>query len=256
MKRVLTALLLIPFVTAVTIYAPPAAVRSVLAFVGLLCLREFFHLARRLGFRPFSIAGYGAGVMLIVARGLPEGTFLVALASLLLIASLTRPMQEVLGAVASTLFGVIYIGGALGLGRELHLASPHWLFYVLLLNWAGDSAAYYVGRRWGRHPLTPVVSPKKTWEGSLASTVAAVGVGVAYLMYFQPAVLPPVAAGLISLWVNAASQLGDLAESALKRGADVKDSGELLPGHGGMLDRVDGVLFALPACHLVVAWLV
>ena len=259
MKRVLTALLLIPLVTAVTFYAPPRAVWVVLALVALLCLREFFLLAAKFGCRPFSVAGCGAAAVLIVARGLPEAAFLVGFSILLLLLALTRPLRESLGGVASTLFGVIYIGGAFSLGRELHVASPHWLFYVLVLNWVGDSAAYFVGRSWGRRPLAPAISPNKTWEGTIASAVTAVAVGTGYLAYFQPAepaAVPLLTAGLLSLWVNAAAQLGDLAESALKRGAQVKDSGELLPGHGGMLDRVDGVLFALPACYAVVAWLI
>jgi phosphatidate cytidylyltransferase len=256
MKRVLTALLLIPLVTAVTFYAPPLVVWVVLALVALLCLREFFLLAVKFGCRPFSVAGCGAGAVLIVARDIHEGAFLVGFSILLLLLALTRPLEESLGGVASTLFGVIYIGGAFSLGRELHVASPHWLFYVLVLNWVGDSAAYFVGRSWGRRPLAPAISPNKTWEGTIASAVVAVAVGVGYLAYFQPAAVSLLTAGLLSLWVNTAAQLGDLAESALKRGAHVKDSGELLPGHGGMLDRVDGVLFALPACYAVVAWLV
>ena len=256
MKRVLTALLLIPLVTAVTFYAPPLVVWVVLALVALLCLREFFLLAVKFGCRPFSVAGCGAGAVLIVARDIHEGAFLVGFSILLLLLALTRPLEESLGGVASTLFGVIYIGGAFSLGRELHVVSPHWLFYVLVLNWVGDSAAYFVGRSWGRRPLAPAISPNKTWEGTIASAVVAVAVGVGYLAYFQPAAVSLLTAGLLSLWVNTAAQLGDLAESALKRGAHVKDSGELLPGHGGMLDRVDGVLFALPACYAVVAWLV
>ena len=255
MKRVLTALLLIPLVTAVTFYAPFQVAWVVLVLVALLCLREFFLLAAKLGCRPFSVAGCGAAAVLIVARDLPAGPFLVGLSILLLILSLTRPLEDSLGGIAATLFGVIYIGGAFSLGRELHALNPHWLFYVLVLNWAGDSAAYYVGRTWGRRLLAPTVSPNKTWEGTIASAIVAVGVGAAYLGHFQPKAVSLSTAALISLWINIAAQVGDLAESALKRGANVKDSGELLPGHGGMLDRVDGVLFAWPACYLVVAWL-
>jgi phosphatidate cytidylyltransferase len=120
--------------------------------------------------------------------------------------------------------------------------------YGLLLNWVGDIGAYYAGRAFGRHKLAPVVSPKKTWEGAVASVVTSVAVAGAYLTHFVPGVSWPVAIALTAA-ANAAGQLGDLAESAMKRGAGVKDSGTILPGHGGFLDRVDSTLFALPVVY-------
>jgi phosphatidate cytidylyltransferase len=158
------------------------------------------------------------------------------------------------GAVAATVLGVAYVCGPFALAAMLHAVSPHWLFVVLLLAWAGDSAAYYVGRAFGRHKLAPRISPGKTWEGTVASAVMAAAVGVAYLHYFLPTV-NLLAALVFSLTVNAAGQLGDLAESALKRSARMKDSGTLLPGHGGMLDRMDNFLFAAPTAYLWLLWL-
>jgi phosphatidate cytidylyltransferase len=119
------------------------------------------------------------------------------------------------------------------------------VLYVLILTWVGDTAAYYVGRSMGRHRLAPRVSPGKTWEGTVASLLASMALGYFALNHFFPSV--PLWLNLFTaLLVNVAGQLGDLAESALKRGAGVKDSGGLLPGHGGMLDRVDALLFAIP----------
>jgi phosphatidate cytidylyltransferase len=128
-------------------------------------------------------------------------------------------------------------------------ANRHWLMYALLLNWAGDSGAYYVGRAFGKHKMAPRVSPKKSWEGAAASVVASVLVGGAYLFRFIPGMSVAGAIGL-TVVANAAGQLGDLAESAIKRGGAVKDSSAILPGHGGFLDRVDSTLFTLPVIYL------
>lgn len=251
MKRVLTALVLIPLVTAAVFYAPALVVTAALAAVALLCLREFYEIAERSGMRPFQIAGHGAALALIFAGRLPEPAFLMGFAAILLVLSLQGPrkLEDSLGSVASTLLGVTYIGGSMALARDLHAANPHWLFFPMVLNWFGDSAAYYGGRALGRRPLAPRISPKKTWEGTFASAIFAISAGVAYLIYFQPDELLLLEAFGLAASVNVASQLGDLAESALKRGAEVKDSGDLLPGHGGMLDRVDGLLFSFPAVY-------
>jgi phosphatidate cytidylyltransferase len=121
--------------------------------------------------------------------------------------------------------------------------------YALLISWTGDGGAYYVGRAFGRHKLAPRVSPNKSWEGSAASVVASVLIAGAYMLRFIPEV-GAVQAIVITIVANAAGQLGDLAESAMKRGAGVKDSGAILPGHGGFLDRVDSTLFTLPAIYV------
>ena len=117
-----------------------------------------------------------------------------------------------------------------------------------MLNWVGDIGAYYVGRTFGKHKLAPRVSPKKSWEGSVASVVTSGLVGTLYLQRFVPGV-PLRHAIALTVAANIAGQFGDLAESAMKRGADVKDSGAILPGHGGFLDRVDSTLFALPVIY-------
>jgi phosphatidate cytidylyltransferase len=258
MKRVLTALLLIPAVCVVVFFAPTAVVRAALALAALLCLREFFLLSRFRGFEPFAVVGYGAGALLVVAPQLPQPAFLVVLCIVLLVLGLQRArrLEALFGAAAATLLGLLYVCGPFALAGMLHAASPHWLFVVLLLAWVGDSAAFFVGRAFGRHKLAPSISPGKTWEGTIASALFAVTVGVAYLLYFEPAHVSAVTAAGFCLTVNVAGQLGDLAESALKRSAKMKDSGTLLPGHGGMLDRMDNFLFAAPTAYLWLLWLV
>jgi phosphatidate cytidylyltransferase len=233
------------------------AVRGVLALVALLCMREFFLLSRHRGFEPFSVLGYGAGALLVAGPHLPQPAFFVLLCIVLLLLGLqpSRRVDALFGSAAATLLGLIYVCGPFALAAMLYAASPHWLFVTLLLAWVGDSAAYYVGRAIGRHKLAPSISPGKTWEGTIASAVLSVVAGVAYLLYFQPGQVSIFAALFFSLTVNAAGQLGDLAESALKRSARMKDSGTLLPGHGGMLDRMDNFLFAAPTAYLWLLWL-
>jgi phosphatidate cytidylyltransferase len=252
MTRVVTALLLIPVVYLLVFFSPLVVVRAVLALVALLCLREFFLLSRRRGFEPFAVVGYGAGTLLVAAPHLPQPAFFVILCIVLLLLGLqpSRRLDALFGSVAATLLGLVYVCGPFVLAGGMHATSPHWLFVVLLLAWVGDSAAYYVGRAIGRHKLFPSVSPGKTWEGAIASAVFAVIAGGAYLLYFQPGRITALTALFFCLTVNAAGQFGDLAESALKRSARMKDSGTLLPGHGGMLDRMDNFLFALPTAYL------
>ena len=251
MKRVLTALLLIPLIGGINFFAPAPIFSATLMLVALLCLREFFDISDRLDLRPFRLPGYGAGALLVVAPKLPQPGFLVGFCLLLFIVALQppRPLSASLGSTASTLLGLVYVCGPFALAREIHGFSPHWLFFVLLLSWVGDSAAFYVGRGVGRRPLSPRISPQKTWEGALGSILFSVPVGAAYLLYFQPPAVSLLSAVLISLATNVTGQFGDLAESALKRAARVKDSGTLLPGHGGMLDRLDSFLFAAPATY-------
>jgi phosphatidate cytidylyltransferase len=249
MKRVLTALLLIPLVIGLIFFAPPLAVRAALALVAALCLSECLHIVRTMGAEPFRPAAFAAGAVMIVTS-IPIGEFLIGVLALLMVLTLHRSRHDVaLSAVASTFFALVYTCGPFALARRLHEMSPHWLFAALLVNWVGDSAAMYVGKALGRHKLAPSISPGKTWEGTIASAALGTAAGTAYLMHFEPG------AGfgfclILSLLANVAGQLGDLAESVLKRGANMKDSGGLLPGHGGMLDRMDGALFAIPAVYL------
>jgi len=127
--------------------------------------------------------------------------------------------------------------------------SPYWLLFAMAINWVGDTGAYYVGKNIGMHKLADRISPGKSWEGAVASVVVAIVFGVAYIHHFFPQ-MSLVEAMALPLLANISGQIGDLAESALKRGAGVKDSGTLLPGHGGMLDRVDSTLFTMPVVYV------
>jgi phosphatidate cytidylyltransferase len=249
MKRVLTALVLIPTVTYVILWANYWVFLSVLLAVTLLCYYEYTTIAKGYGFGALSLMGYAAGPLLLLLQG--EIWPLVTLIALVALAAGMRAddLAKTLPRAALLLLGVVYVFGCWKFAMPLREASPHWLMYALLLNWAGDTGAYYIGRAFGRHKMAPRVSPKKSWEGAIASLVTAVLVGGAYISRFVPGVTVLTAIGL-TVVANAAGQLGDLAESAIKRGGSVKDSSAILPGHGGFLDRVDSTLFTLPVIYL------
>jgi phosphatidate cytidylyltransferase len=168
-----------------------------------------------------------------------------------------KDLRGGLASAAASVFGVIYIGVSLSLLVCLRADKKILVVFVMFSVWAGDIAAYYVGRSIGKHKLAPVVSPNKSWEGAIASVIGSVAMA-AIVFHFQAQIdglflVPPwdrpavwIHVVVLGVLANVAAQLGDLFESALKRGAGVKDSGALLPGHGGILDRIDALLFAIP----------
>ena len=190
-----------------------------------------------------------AGLLLLFPAVDMLGLTVVLTALALSLSMRADPLAKALPRAALLGIGVLYIFLPFRCAVLIREGSPHWLMYALLLSWIGDTGAYYVGRRWGRHKMAPRISPGKSWEGAAASVAVAIAAGVAYLHWTLPQVgwLEVV---VLSAAVNAAGQIGDLAESAMKRGAGVKDSGHILPGHGGFLDRVDSTLFTLPAVYL------
>jgi phosphatidate cytidylyltransferase len=197
MKRVATALVLIPVVIWLVLWAPEWALLAALAIIGSFAFIEYWRM----------VAG-----------------------------------------IASRALGLIYIFGPLACAVALRRANPHWLMFALLLSWSGDTAALYVGKSIGRHLLAPRISPNKTWEGSIGSVAGSLIAGAIYAHYLIPQT-PLIEVLLLALSGNIAGQFGDLAESAVKRRAGVKDSGSSLPGHGGWLDRIDAMLFTLPVVY-------
>jgi phosphatidate cytidylyltransferase len=251
MKRLLSAVLLAPIVFYAVVWGHPLVFLAMLSAVALLCQYEYAGLVEHYGIRGPGPLAYGAGLLLLLLPG-QELAVLVAIALLALtFATASEDLAKGLPRAAALVFGVVYIFGCFKFGVLLREANPHWLMFALALNWIGDSAAYYAGRAFGRHKMAPRVSPAKTWEGAAASLAASVVFGVFYLPHFVPSVTP-LAAGLVALAGNVAGQMGDLAESAMKRGAKVKDSGKLLPGHGGWLDRLDSSLFSMPVVYAFV----
>jgi len=252
MKRVLTALALIPAVLYVVLWAPYWAVVAVTALVALLCYYEYCGIVAAFGAGDLGPLGYAAGILLLL---LPHSSSLLVVAAALLGLGLALGAHDLRNGILRAAFlalGVVYIFGCWRFAPLLRAANRYWLLYALCLNWIGDIGAYYVGRRFGRHKLAPVVSPGKSWEGAAASLGVSLLFGFLLLRWKIPTVSPALALALTAA-ANIAGQFGDLSESGLKRAAGVKDSGTLLPGHGGMLDRVDSTLFTLPVVYLFLA---
>lgn len=275
LRRVLTAAVLIPAVAAVVLFAPPWVVALFAAVVTILALREFFQLAA-ISVRGFAFWTAFCAVLTFVAQWLQfeiatwslsrwlrfivfspvDAAFLSFLlgAAVLAVAGGSNAADS-FRALAVSSAAMIFLVVPFSFVVRLHgieRLGPPMLLFTLALVWAGDIAAYFVGRSFGRRKMAPVLSPKKTWEGAGANVAgsALVGVGVGIFME-----LPIVHTVMVAVLANVAGQIGDLVESAYKRAAGVKDSGALLPGHGGMLDRIDSLIFAAPVVWAYL-WLV
>ena len=293
LKRIATAVVLIPIVLVLILRAPVPVLAVFAGIVALLTIHEFLKLTESYGVKPLRILTYIFTVIFFVLLALNFGNdkpllstavfvycvgFAAALAPFIF---LTRAMKnEDLSsgypAAAASVFAFTYIALPMGMLVQLRQqwAGAFYLLFLLLVVWAGDIFAYFVGKSIGRHLMAPRISPKKTWEGAAASLVASVVVGWLLFHYAQPLSSALLRAGLIqrrdglfgleqpgmapvillTIVLNIAAQLGDLVESLIKRGAGVKDSGAILPGHGGMLDRIDALLFAAPVLWYYAAW--
>ncbi len=261
MKRILTALVLIPPLLAILLLAPAWSFLLLAEAVALAAVHEFLGLAQRGGYRPFRIIGYAATALLTVSfhPDVPAGnwTVLVVLVAVGLAAvGRGAPSGKTLGEVSATVLGVLYAGLLSGAVVGLRYALPDgvgrsWVFILLMVILLGDTGAYYTGRALGRRPLATKLSPKKTIEG----LVGGLAVSILTAALLGPFLIPHLdriqAAGL-GLLLGLLGAAGDLFESLLKRAVGVKDTSSLFPGHGGILDRLDGVFFAAPALWLYV----
>ena len=293
-RRVAFAVIAVPVGVAIVLYGG-APLAALLAIVSALGVWELFRLARAAGLAPLDDTGIvlaGLLPLLVHARYLriynPDSALgALSLGALVLLALMGAAIWargvngKPLGAVAVTAFGVAYTGGMLSFGyairyheyafapaslamgsRAITVPSGGLLLLLpLFITWASDTGAYAVGKSIGRHKLAPAVSPGKTIEGAIGALVVSVIVGWAYSHYvLRPAAhldfrSPPVGAVLFSLLVSVAGQIGDLAKSLFKREVGVKDSSHIIPGHGGILDRFDSLLFALPLSYVLFSWL-
>lgn len=251
MKRFLTALVLVPTITYLVLWAPRIAFIMAMAAIGAFAFREFATIAGGHGFPVNPWIGSAAGLVMLVLPD--EHSVLLLLMTVAfggMIAALRlNDLRLALPSASAMLLGVCYIFGAWWCAVRLRDIDTWLLLFALALNWVGDTAAMYVGKAIGRHKMAPVVSPGKTWEGAAASAVGAVILGFVLFHYVGPR-MPWWMILALGISGNVAGQLGDLSESALKRGAGMKDSGSSLPGHGGWLDRVDSSLFAIPAVYV------
>jgi phosphatidate cytidylyltransferase len=251
---------------------------GLLALIATLVALEFYRLAERKGVRPLAVVGAVVAALFVVLAGLDptRGPETSGFATLVVLSTLgistaviwARGVEgQPLLTASVTLSGAVYAGALLSFGlflRHLPGVEGVWhgtalVFAPVLLTWASDTFAYFVGRAFGRRKLIPRVSPGKTVEGALGAVAGSVVVAIAYS--YVLALFPTYRIGigqavLLGLLVSVAAQVGDLAESLLKRDAAVKDSGSLLPGHGGALDRFDSLLFTLPLGYFFFRFLV
>lgn len=262
--RILTAVPLGLLVVWLILQAPQWAFLLALIVTVEISLYEFFKMTRVSDQAALAALGYLAGGALCLAQVAElrrPGALAWAVIVLLVLGTLSlalgwrSDLKSYIGATSATVLGVLYIAFTLSWLVPLRWADPPsgrkligLLFFVI---WAGDIFAYFVGRLMGRTPLSPRISPKKTVEGAIGGLAGSLLTGWVVGEWFWPtASLKTVM--LMTGLVAMAGQAGDLAESALKRAADVKDAGTLLPGHGGLLDRVDSLLFGTPALWLLV----
>ena len=291
-KRVLTAVVLIPIVLALVLRAPVPAVAGIAGLVTLLAIRELLKLSEAYAVRPLNLPTYIYTGLFFLVIAIAPGTVPALSTSGFAFAALTAAvlapfifltigmyrsdLASAFPAAMVSAFSFSYIALPLACLAQLReqWRGSFLILYLLLVVWAGDIFAYFVGKSIGRHRMSPRVSPNKTWEGAVASVLASVGIG--FLMFHYALTISTALLNahlierrdgifandqismaeviVISIVLNIAAQLGDLVESLIKRGANVKDSGVILPGHGGMFDRIDALLFAAPVLWCYAAW--
>jgi phosphatidate cytidylyltransferase len=266
MKRVLTAIVALPILLFTVWTSSPYYFVALAVIAAIIALSEFYALASKSGFEPMSYLGYLAVPLIALCFVLDHrpwvigGLSALGLGSVALALLRADRMDRALGSVAATLFGVVYVGFTAGFMTGVRFVGDEFtqppttnlaaklltMFFAMVI--LTDTGAYYVGRGIGRHKLAPRISPGKTVEGAIGGFIFAVAAGPLSRLTFFPEIplWNSIALGAV---IGCAGQVGDLAESMLKRGADVKDSGTLLPGHGGMLDRIDSILFCAPILY-------
>jgi phosphatidate cytidylyltransferase len=281
LARILTACVLIPLVVALVWWGPPLLLAAVAAAVAILAMFEFFNLGDRVGLRAFrkwtffcaagifyaqysqgSIEthpfGHGFSIVQIRAVGAISAgeiflIFIFGAAATVL--AMRRPLQETLPAISISSAALLFIAFPFSfLVRldEMSQTGRALILFTLVLIWLGDTLAYFTGKAIGRIPMAPALSPKKTWEGAVANLIGSILVAIGFSYWLQIDIWTLIA---IAAAANIAGQVGDLLESAYKRSANVKDSGGLLPGHGGMLDRIDSLILASPVVWAAYQWL-
>ncbi len=251
--RIATGLVLAPIVIWVVIWGPPWGILAALLFVATVCFHELFTMALP-EHAPEAAVGtaLGAAVLglaLFAPRWAGVGLAAVLIVPALLVLARPQPMEGAAARMLTLWGGILYLGGAYWFAGRLAEHSGH-MMLALFVVWLGDTGAYFAGRAFGRHKLYELISPKKTIEGSIGGLVASCGGALLAWYYLVPDITPGYAI-LVALVGGAVAQIGDLVESALKRACGVKDSGRILPGHGGFLDRMDGFIFAAPVFALL-----
>ncbi|HEX7316767.1 MAG TPA: phosphatidate cytidylyltransferase [Pyrinomonadaceae bacterium] len=276
-SRLITAVIALPVLIASIIFPPLKFLFVAIALAAVvIALYEFWFLCRRVGAKPDIVVGYAAVAALFLVFLSNEIMFLYVIVPLFIIGALVAemlrgaPFDKMVLSVGSTVLGVFYVAflglhlvgvrtgfiNLLGNSETYlvgdaylsHTLSTHMLSFFFLVLMGSDTGAYYTGRAFGKHKLAPTVSPGKTWEGAAGGMVASLLAAALSHYWFFPEISLPAALALAAL-MNVLGVVGDLTESALKRGANAKDAAQILPGHGGLLDRLDSLLFNAPLLY-------
>lgn len=283
-KRAATAAVLVPVVVVLVLWGSTAIVALAIALITLLALFEYFALGEAIGHRAYRFWTGTCTLLLIYAqwRAVSEPTYKLAggiiahersawfsggalpldavfFLFVLGIAALTlatrRPLVEVLPAAGISASGFILVAFPLSFAIPLHGASaqgPTLLLFAMVIVWVSDTAAYFAGRAIGKRPFAPKLSPNKTWEGAVAGFLASLAVAFVFMPWVNVPLIHLLSMAALG---NIAGQVGDLLESGYKRSAGIKDSGTLLPGHGGVLDRIDALILAIPVVWYYWMWI-
>jgi len=267
-QRILSAVVFLPPILAATWFGDHSCLWASIWFslgvgvAALLGAAEFYHLGRQGGWQPLTALGL-LGTALFIANAHFDNRYTGhVLAGMLVLCSLglllRNRVEDAFVNLAWTVGGMIYVGWLLGY-LMLLMKPPYghgWVLLALLSVFAADTSAYFVGRRFGRHRLAPRISPNKTWEGTVGAVVGAVAasVGLAAIFGLAPRLGYGQAAAL-GVIIAAFALFGDLTESLLKRSTGAKDAGTIIPGHGGVLDRLDSILFTVVAVYYFVHYL-
>lgn len=259
MARFISAAIMVPVAILAVVYATPTLYLIGIGLVGTACLYEYFGLMRALGIRVQPLFGYLALWLILIAFRQNRFPVSAILALVVLAAFLStmwrhrQPVRERATALMAELLGILYLSLFLYPALPIRYdfgdkAGLHWTIVLLVVIWTGDSVALAVGKTLGSTRFAPTLSPKKTNEGAMAGLLGGLAAATILQIFLFPD-LPLKHVAAASILVGIFGQLGDLAESMLKRAAEIKDSSHLIPGHGGVLDRMDSLLFALPVLY-------
>lgn len=255
-KRWITGIVAVPILVALIIYAPPLLFDAVIILLILVAAMEYNRMTFGDGRTREKVEVLAVSVLIPLAFIAGDATLVLAVLVLSSIAVFAAHLLQVregdasIAPVMGVVFGFVYIPLALSHFILVRRGSEGvvWIFFIIVLAFAGDIAAFYVGRTWGKRKLLPAVSPGKTEEGMYGLIAGSTIACIVFQQFFFPQ-LPVVHAAVLGCVGSIIGQLGDLCESAIKRASGFKDSGALLPGHGGLLDRLDCLIFIVPFVH-------
>ncbi len=261
-RKVWMALIMVPPVLLLIILGPPSILHLMVLLATFFGLREYYNLVfpRSIGIERAVGIGLGLILSIILSFGMMKeiSPFLVIILLVLsiLFMAASKDLSSTISEMGMTLFGILFIGFLLAYVSLIRNMPDgrRWVLFLIATVWAGDISALLVGSFLGRHKLYPRISPNKTFEGLGGAIVGSITVAVAFALLFLPRLQTGVCIPL-AIGIGILGQLGDFTESMLKRSAHVKDSGTLIPGHGGMLDRLDSFLFSAPFLHYSLLYL-